>query len=188
MEAFHAKNPKRGGIRREELGETTETSPVLFDRVLEELKEEKKIEEQEKAIHLAGKGAIISPEDRKLYENVESALQTQGLAPAGETELAESLGQPPERVGTMLQLLIDEGKAVRLNEKIVMHSQAVAQAKEAVLDLFAQQSGFETTMFRDTLGVSRKYAIPLLDYFDTVRLTVRTGSRRTPGKEARENK
>ena len=55
----------------------------------------------------------------------------------------------------------------------------------AVLDLFARKPGFETTEFRDALGVSRKFAVPLLDYFDTVRLTVRRGSRRTPGAEAR---
>ena len=59
----------------------------------------------------------------------------------------------------------------------------------ALLDLFAKGAGrgsFETVDFRDALGVSRKYAVPLLDYFDVSRLTVRSGSRRTPGAEAKK--
>ena len=61
----------------------------------------------------------------------------------------------------------------------------MAKAKEVVLDLFAKSGGFSTVEFRDALGTSRKFAVPLLDYFDTVRLTVRSGSRRTPGAEAK---
>ena len=85
----------------------------------------------------------------------------------------------------MRQRVADEGHVVPLNEKVVMHREAVESARRAVLALFARKAGFETTEFRDALGVSRKFAVPLLDYFDTVRLTVRTGSRRTPGAEAR---
>ena len=54
-----------------------------------------------------------------------------------------------------------------------------------VLDLFARQSAFTTMEFRDALAASRKYAVPILDYFDTVRLTVRSGNRRTPGAAAK---
>ncbi|MGB2820575.1 MAG: SelB C-terminal domain-containing protein, partial [Phycisphaerae bacterium] len=69
--------------------------------------------------------------------------------------------------------------------KVVMHRDAVEAAKKVVVDLFAKSGSFETVQFRDALGVSRKFAVPLLDYFDTIRLTVRSGSRRTPGVEAR---
>ena len=66
------------------------------------------------------------------------------------------------------------------------HAEAVEQAKNVVLELFAGKGSFETVEFRDKLGVSRKYAVPLLDYFDTISLTVRSGSRRTPGTEAKK--
>jgi selenocysteine-specific elongation factor len=67
-----------------------------------------------------------------------------------------------------------------------MHAEAVEQAKGVALELLRAASGFETVAFRDALGVSRKFAVPLLDYFDTIGWTVRTGSRRTPGRAARE--
>jgi len=68
-----------------------------------------------------------------------------------------------------------------------MHREAVEAARKVVMDLFAKSGSFETVEFRDALGVSRKYAVPLLDYFDTLHLTVRSGSRRTPGREARKH-
>jgi len=67
-----------------------------------------------------------------------------------------------------------------------MHRDAVAAAEAVVVDLFSKANSFETVQFRDALGVSRKYAVPLLDYFDTVKLTVRSANRRKPGARARE--
>ena len=60
------------------------------------------------------------------------------------------------------------------------------EARTVVLKLFSKAPAFSTMDFRDALGVSRKYAVPLLDYLDSVRFTVRTGNQRTPGAEARK--
>jgi selenocysteine-specific elongation factor len=86
----------------------------------------------------------------------------------------------------MIRLLVDQGVLVRLEDKLFMHRDAVAAARKVVIDLFVKSGSFETVTYRDALGVSRKFAVPLLDYFDTIRLTARSGSRRTPGVEARK--
>ena len=75
---------------------------------------------------------------------------------------------------------------VRLDARICVHHEALESAKAVVLRLFAQQPSFSTMAFRDALGVSRKYAVPLLDYLDKLRFTVRSGHDRTPGVEARK--
>jgi len=74
---------------------------------------------------------------------------------------------------------------VELDRKVVMHQQAIESASKVAIELFGRKGGFTTMEFRDALGVSRKYAVPLLDYFDTISLTVRSGNRRTPGAAAR---
>ena len=61
-----------------------------------------------------------------------------------------------------------------------------AAAAGGVAELVAKASGFTRTEVRDALGASRKVAVPLRDYFDTVKLTVRTANRRTPGAEAKK--
>ena len=108
-----------------------------------------------------------------------------GLAPPSPAELAAALRADEPRVKRLLQLLSDRGVVVRLDASIAMHRDAVEAARKVVLDLFAKAGAFETVQYRDALGVSRKYAVPLLDYFDKVHLTVRSASRRTPGAEAR---
>ena len=85
-----------------------------------------------------------------------------------------------------IETVVDQGVVLRLDEKVIMHRQAVEAAKEVVIGLFRKASGFTTVEFRDTLNVSRKYAVPLLDYFDKARVTVRNGNRRTPGVLIRE--
>jgi selenocysteine-specific elongation factor len=66
-----------------------------------------------------------------------------------------------------------------------MHRDAIARARDVALQLFRQAPAFTTMEFRDALGGSRKYAVPLLDYFDAHKVTVRNGNRRTPGSEAK---
>jgi selenocysteine-specific elongation factor len=73
-----------------------------------------------------------------------------------------------------------------LDERVIMHQDAVAAAKQVVLRLFARRPSFTTMEFRDALGVSRKFAVPLLDYLDRSRFSVRSGHDRTPGVEARK--
>ena len=86
----------------------------------------------------------------------------------------------------LLTLLAADGKLVKVAPELLMHRDAVTEARACALRLFMKAHQFTTMDFRDALGVSRKYAVPLLDYLDTVRVTVRSGNVRTPGSEAKK--
>ena len=75
---------------------------------------------------------------------------------------------------------------MKLDERVWMHRDAVEAGKEAALKLFRRAPAFTTMDFRDALGVSRKFAVPLLDHLDRLRVTVRSGNNRTAGVEARK--
>jgi len=75
---------------------------------------------------------------------------------------------------------------VRLDERVWMHRDAVEAGRQTALQLFRRGASFSTMEFRDALGVSRKFAVPLLDHLDKVRFTVRSGHHRTPGVEAKK--
>jgi selenocysteine-specific elongation factor len=85
----------------------------------------------------------------------------------------------------MLRLLRERGTVVRLDDRIWMHRDAVEGARQTALKLFARAPTFSTMEFRDALGVSRKFAVPLADYLDKTHLTVRCGNNRAPGAEAK---
>ena len=185
LEGFHDANPMRLGMDAADLAREVDGGRGVVGPALDGLIADGKVERHESVVSLAGRGARVSAEDARLREQVASALRDAGLTPPPPEAIAASLSADADRVAALVRLLGDEGTLVRLDENLAMHREAVEKARQVALGLFAASGGFSTVEFRDALGVSRKYAVPLLDYFDTVRLTVRSGSRRTPGAEAK---
>jgi selenocysteine-specific elongation factor len=96
------------------------------------------------------------------------------------------LATPLPRIEKVLGLLVERAVLVRLDPKTFIHRDAIESAKAVVLRLFGKKPSFSTMDFRDAVDVSRKYAVPLLDYLDKIRFTVRSGHDRTAGAEARK--
>jgi selenocysteine-specific elongation factor len=182
---FRAQEPMRLGLEAAALRERVEGSAGVFELAVSRLREQGVVQRQGDVLVLPGSAVELSEEDRALGERIEAALREAEWTTPSAAQLAGDLGAASDRVERMLRLLADQGVVVRLAEKLVMHREAVAAARQVALDLFAERGSFTTMDFRDALGVSRKYAVPLLDHFDAARLTVRSGNRRTPGAEAK---
>ena len=183
---FHEQNPMRDGADAAELRDAMDLDGDVFHAALDGLLTANQIELHGGVLALAGREAAVSEEDRSLCKQLEQILRDAHIEPPLPTALAEQLGVAAAKLDELLQLLADQQLIIRLDEKVVMHRDAIAAAEAVVLDLFGRTSGFSTMEFRDALGVSRKFAVPLLDYFDTVKLTVRRSNRRTPGVAARQ--
>ncbi len=186
MEKFHQANPHRLGMTQDELAAAMESPAALLAMAIESLERGGKLQREGTVLHLAGKGETLAEPQRRLCEKVEAAFRTAHLGPPSVEDLGKSLGELPKRIDAMTRLLVDRGLLVCVAKGMLMHRDAVAAARQVAIDLFEKLGGFETVQFRDALGVSRKYAVPLLDYFDTLRLTVRSGSRRTPGADVKK--
>jgi selenocysteine-specific elongation factor len=186
VQAFHSANPQRAGIAREELLAGLKTDGVLLDMAMESLLQTNQIEHSGNVLARAGWSARVADPDQRLCDQMAAKLQQAGWAPPGADELAAALCEPSPRVGAMMRLLGERGILVRLDERVWMHRDAVEAGKQTVLKLFARAPMFSTMDFRDALGVSRKYAVPLVDYLDKIRFTVRSGNNRTPGAEAKK--
>jgi len=186
LETFHAESPLREGMEEAALASAAGAAAGVFRPALESLLADGTVQRRGTVLALAGQGARLSEADAAAKDRIASALAEAGLEPPAVAELAEMLGEPLDRVESLVRLLADEGTLVQVGEGLVMHASAVERATEVALDLFRKSGGFTTMEFRDALGTSRKFAVPLLDYLDTLRLTVRQGSRRTPGAEAKK--
>ena len=185
LEKFHQANPHRLGMELLDLATLLDKPRDLVELAVAGGVAAKTLAREGNVVFIPGKGAKLSDRDRQVCEQIESAMKAAHLQPPTPDELAASLGAKPGHVEQMVRLLVDRGLLVRLDEKLFMHRDAVEAARKVAVDLFVKAGSFETVTYRDALGVSRKFAVPLLDYFDTVRLTARNGSRRTPGVEAK---
>ena len=186
IQAFHSANPQRAGIGRDELLAGLKTNSELLDLSVESLQQTKQIEHNGNVLARAGWSARVVDRDQRLCDQIAAKLQQAGWAPPGAEELAVALDEPLPRVGAMMRLLAERGIVVKLDERVWMHHDAVEAGKQTALKIFARAPMFSTMDFRDALGVSRKYAVPLVDYLDKVRFTVRSGNNRTPGAEAKK--
>ena len=186
VNAFHDSNPQRAGLGRDELFAAAGASKAICELAAQFLLSVKKIECVGTVFSKAGWSTRLTDHHQRLYDALASAFQAAKWAAPSSAELAMSLTQPLDRVEKMIKLLTERAVLVRLDPQTVIHAAALEAAKQVVLRMFAQKPSFTTMEFRDALGVSRKYAVPLLDYLDKIRYTVRTINNRTPGAEAKK--
>ncbi len=186
VEKFHTANAQRAGLSREELLAALPWHPELLDTVVARLLETKKLERNGPLLARAGWSTRLPDRDQQLYDKLAAMLQQGACAPPLLEEIATALKEPGPRVANIARLLAERGEIVRLDERIWMHRDAVEIGKQAALKLFQARPMFTTMEFRDAIGVSRKYAVPLIDYLDKARFTVRYGNNRAPGVEAKK--
>jgi selenocysteine-specific elongation factor len=184
--SFHTANPQRAGLGREELFSIVGGAAEVCELAAASLVSGKRLERQGTVFARAGWSARISDRDQQLGDRISEAFQSAGWAGPTAADLAATFGEPLARVEKMINLLVEKAVLVRLDAHLCIHRDSLEAAKEVALRLFGQKRSFSTMEFRDALGVSRKHAVPLLDYLDKIRFTVRSGHDRTPGAEARK--
>ena len=184
--AFHTANPQRAGISREELFASAGGDAGICALAEASLVSAKRLEFQGAVFARAGWSARITDRDQQLSQRISTAFQSAGWAGPAAADLAATLSEPLPRIEKMINLLVEKAVLVRLDQRLCIHRDALESARQVALRLFKQKPSFSTMEFRDALGVSRKHAVPLVDYLDKVRFTVRSGHDRTPGVEARK--
>jgi selenocysteine-specific elongation factor len=186
VERFHAAKAQRAGISRDELLAELKLNSDFLDAAIDFLLPSKQVERNGTLLARAGWSSRLPERDQKACDQIAAKLQQAGFAPPSSEELAITVGEPPPCIAALLKLLAERGAVVRLDDKIWMHRDAVEAGRQAALKLFQKAPAFSTMDFRDALGVSRKFAVPLVDYLDKIRFTVRSGNNRTPGVEAKK--
>jgi selenocysteine-specific elongation factor len=158
----------------------------LLDAAAESLLASKQLERNGALLAQADWNARMPDGDQRLCDQIAAKLRQAGWSPPAMEELAASANEPLPRVVAMARLLAERGVVARLDDRVWMHREAVEAGKQTALKLFRRAPAFSTMEFRDALGVSRKFAVPLVDYLDKIRFTARSGHNRTPGAEAKK--
>jgi selenocysteine-specific elongation factor len=136
---------------------------------------------QEKWLRLATHRVSVSDGDSVLLKKVETALREGDHHPPQPAELAQQLGIAEKEARDVLVRLTQQAVAVKVEGELWFHREVIVRAAAGVRRMFAERKTFTTMDFRDMLGTSRKYAVPMLDYFDALGLTRRVGNTRYPG-------
>lgn len=185
IEAHHKREPLVKGIQRETLREKLFShSPVeVFRFVLGELENDKKIVSDKDIVRAASHNLELSKEDETLRGKLEQVYKDAALEAPTLEEAFQKAGiaaNKREHGRKILQLLIDGGFVVRVSGDMFFHRTALDDLISRLKDFAAASKDrlIDVPAFKDMAGVSRKYAIPLLEYFDRERITRRAGDKR----------
>ncbi|HEX7288772.1 MAG TPA: selenocysteine-specific translation elongation factor [Candidatus Angelobacter sp.] len=178
LDVFHKANPLVAGISKEELRDKLGLQPAIMEAVLGQLTREKKAEAAGELVRLAGRGVELKDEEAKAKEQIEKAFATAGLKVPLMKEVLAGLPIDKVRAQKLVTLLLRDRILVKLADELVFHQRALQELRQVVAKYKAQSQKIDVGKFKDLTGVTRKYAIPLLEYLDRERVTRRVGDER----------
>jgi len=175
---FHDANPLVAGMSKEELRDQINLGAEVFNSVLEKLVEEKQLEVAGELVHLPGRGVVMKDEEAESKTIIEEAFASAGLKVPSLKEVLASLKVDKIRAQKIVTLLLRDKVLIKISEELVFHQSALIDLRHKIAALKATAPKIDVAHFKDLTGVSRKYAIPLLEYLDRERVTRRVGDER----------
>jgi selenocysteine-specific elongation factor len=181
VEKFHKENPLSPGMTREDLRASLgkRVRAETFRSALEELVQQKRLSVQADVVKKPGSEITLTPEEERARQQIEQAFAKAGLAVPAVKEVLAQLSIESRRAEKILQILLREKVLVRVSADLIFHTDALWKLT-ALLASYKKTKGdrIGVPSFKELTGISRKYAIPLLEYLDRQRLTRRAGDER----------
>ncbi|HEX7423387.1 MAG TPA: selenocysteine-specific translation elongation factor [Terriglobales bacterium] len=178
VKKFHDANPLVAGMSKEELRDRVNLGPEVFYSVLGKLAEEKKLEVAGELVRLPGRGVVMKDEEAESKKIIEQAFASAGLKVPSLKEVLAGLKVDKIRAQKIVTLLLRDKVLIKISEELVFHQSALMDLRQKIAALKNSAPKIDVARFKDMTGVSRKYAIPLLEYLDRERVTRRVGDER----------
>ena len=177
LKAFHAGHPLVPGMDMEELRGKLfyALSPKIFRVVIDTLISEKLIARDENLLRLASHRVQLGGQEKTLMDKIRKLLGEQPLAPPDLKEIEKQAGVPRNRLNEVIRLLEREGAIVRITTDMYFLASSVEELRLTLRKYLTEKGEMTAASFRDLIGSSRKYIIPLLEFFDRDGLTIRIG-------------
>ena len=177
--AFHAENPLRTGISREELrSRAGNAQERVFAQLLASLEAEGLVRSEKDQVRLTSHEIRLSAEQERIVKGLEADFLKAGAAPPSPEEALARLGVRGTEKHELFQFLVSDRRLLRVKESLYFHAEALRAIRDKIVAHLREKKDIGPGDVKDLLGISRKYAIPLMEYFDAQRVTVRQGERR----------
>ncbi|HUI82973.1 MAG TPA: selenocysteine-specific translation elongation factor [Candidatus Binatia bacterium] len=178
VELFHRANPLVQGISKEELRETLELRAEVFRGILDSLVRDGKLEIDGEVVHAAGKGVALRDEEVESKAQIEQTFARAGLKVPLLKDVLASLPLEKTRAQKIVTLLLRDRVLVKLGDELVFHRDVLEGLRRQIVAQKAKTPKLNVGNFKDLFGITRKHAIPLLEYLDRERVTRRVGDER----------
>jgi selenocysteine-specific elongation factor len=179
LRSFHQRFAMKSGLAKEELRTKLpmELDVKLFQILLNELVQSKEVVLERDKLRLTDH-QISSVDEKGLVKRVEEAIFKGGLQPPSSKELSEEWSEKEEEIRSVHEHLVHEGVFIKIKSGMYFHQIHFDHLRERLITYLKRNREITTPQFKEITGASRKYAIPLIEYFDQIKLTLRLGEKR----------
>jgi selenocysteine-specific elongation factor len=169
----------KSGLSKEELRTKLppEVDVKLFQILINDLIQSKEVALEKDKLRLFGHH-ISSVDEKGLAKRVEAAVLKGGLQPPSPKELSEEWSESEGEVRAIFEHLVHEGVLVKVKSEIYFHQASFGKLREQLVGYLKSHQEITTPQFKEMTKASRKYVIPLIEYFDQIKLTLRLGEKR----------
>ncbi len=178
VEAFQAASPLAEGISKQELFEKSRVGKELFAGAFNRMVLEKKLVITAEHVHLPGHGLRMKEEESESKKQIEEIFARAGFKVPALKEVLAGLKIGLDQAQKIVTLLLREKVLVKISDDLVFHQKTLEELKRQLSDLKSKSANIDVSQFKDHFGLSRKYAIPLLEYLDREHVTRRVGDAR----------
>lgn len=179
LQVFHAAEPLRPGLPKEELKSKFPAAAArVFTALLDRLSKRGKIAIEKDLVRLATHRVQLRVDQEEVKSRVEAIFRRSGLQTPALDAVERELRLEPKALREAVGLLVTGKKLVKVSEEILIHEEHLAQLRKKVINYLKDGTKMGMPEFKDLTGVSRKYSVPLLEYFDGTGLTIRIGDQR----------
>ncbi len=172
---FHARTPLARGMELESLRSQLAFSPKIFRAVIDKFVAENSVRREQSTLRLPSHRVELSEDEQILSASLERLLVDGGLTPPEVKDLEAKLAVSRKQLGDLLGVLESQHKVVKVAAEFYLSWTSLERARAVLVEQLTGHGEISAATFRDMLGISRRTAIPLLEYFDRTGLTLRVG-------------
>lgn len=177
---YHKNNPLKAGISKEELKVSLEKAvpPKLFNIVLGSLNKKGTIVSDKDNVRLAKHQVELAGDLDSLRRDIDKIYKEAGLTPPFLKEVIAQFDAQKAKAQSIINLMLKEGDLTKINEELCFASEILNKLRSDYKAMLIKDGKATPASFKELTGLSRKYIIPLMEYFDMNKLTVRVGDHR----------
>jgi selenocysteine-specific elongation factor len=185
LSLYHSKHPLKNGMPKGELKSKFPPmmSDKLFNHLLSAMVKSREIVLSDNDVRLAGHTVTLKADQSDIKKQIIDTYLNSGIQPPYFKELSGTLKIDPKESKNVLMLLVKEGPIIKVKEDLFFHATVITDLKNRLVDFLKSNSEITTPQFKEMTGASRKYTIPLLEFFDDENLTIRVGDIRQLRKQ-----
>ncbi len=180
LQQFHEQYPLRPGIGKEELSSRMpgRLGSKLFNQVLMELSKEGTIVLEKEWVRLSGHRLDLKEDEERIKKSIEKEYLKSGLTPPFFKDIAAKIPGDLKMKQDILNWMVDQQILIKVKEDLFFHKKAIQNLKRKLTEYLKEKGEIGPAEFKKLTQASRKFSIPLLEYFDASRLTIRVGDKR----------